>query len=111
MLKISMRRGREGGLFDPNTTRSIAGYMFNEFRFNDPLRMQLAGRIEQNEVKGTSPDLFIDETVNLVRDREFAPKSGAIGFLKDLPGDLVASVTGQYVERAPRYRIAVTRRA
>lgn len=94
--------GREGGLFDPNTTRSIAGYMFNEFRFTDTLRMQLAGRIEQNEVKGTSPDLFVDETTNLFRNREFTPKSGAIGFLKDLPGDLVASITGQYVERAPR---------
>ncbi len=94
--------GREGGLFDPNTTRSIAGYMFNEFRFTDTLRMQLAGRIERNEVKGMSPDLFIDETVNLFRNRDFTPKSGAVGFLKDLPGDLVASVTGQYVERAPR---------
>ena len=26
--------GAEGGLFDPNTTRSLAGYMFNEFRFD-----------------------------------------------------------------------------
>jgi iron complex outermembrane receptor protein len=90
------------GLFDPNTTRSLAGYMFNELRFNPTQRLQLAGRIETNQVKGASPDLFVDETVNIFRDRKFTPKSGAVGFLQDLPGDLVASATGQYVERAPR---------
>jgi iron complex outermembrane receptor protein len=90
------------GLFDPNTTRSLAGYMFNELRFNPTQRLQLAGRIETNEVKGASPDLFVDETVNIFRDRKFTPKSGAAGFLQDLPGDLVASATAQYVERAPR---------
>jgi iron complex outermembrane receptor protein len=94
--------GVEGGLFDPNTTRSIAGYMFNEFRFNDVQRMQLAGRIESSVVKGAVPDLFVDDTVNIRRDRAFTPKSGAIGFLQDLPGDLVASITAQHVERAPR---------
>jgi iron complex outermembrane receptor protein len=94
--------GVEGGLFDPNSTRSVAGYMFNELRFNDTQRMQLAGRIESNVVKGSVPDLFVDETVTIWRDRAFTPKSGAIGFLQDLPGGLVASVTAQHVERAPR---------
>lgn len=94
--------GIEGGLFDPNTTRSIAGYMFNELRFNDTQRMQLAGRVERYVVKGAVPDLFVDDSVNIWREREFVPKNGAIGFLQDLPGDLVASVTAQHVERAPR---------
>jgi iron complex outermembrane receptor protein len=94
--------GAGNGLFDPNTTRSLAGYMFNELRFNATQRMQLAGRIETNTVKGAVPDLFIDETTNIVRQRTFTPKSGALGFLQDLPGDLVASATAQYVERAPR---------
>lgn len=94
--------GAEGGLFDPNTTRSLAGYMFNEFRFNTTQRMQLAGRIEQNVVKGTVPDLFVNPDVGIWRDRQFTPISGALGFLQDLPGDLVASATAQYVERAPR---------
>jgi iron complex outermembrane receptor protein len=34
--------------------------------------------------------------------RNFTPKSAAIGFLQDMPWGLVGSVTGQYVERAPR---------
>jgi iron complex outermembrane receptor protein len=94
--------GLEGGLFDPNTTRSVAGYMFNEFRFNATQRMQLAGRIESNTVTGNVPDLFVNPDVNIWRDRSFTPLNGAIGFLQDLPGDLVASVTYQHVERAPR---------
>ncbi|MGE3145825.1 MAG: TonB-dependent receptor [Pseudorhodoplanes sp.] len=94
--------GVEGGLFDPNRTTSVAGYMFNEFRFTDMFRAQLAGRIESVSVKGTSPDVFVDPDVALQRDRAFTPKSAALGFLHDLPFGLIASVTGQYVERAPR---------
>ena len=94
--------GREGGLFDPNTTRSVAGYIFNELRFNETQRMQLSGRIESSNVKGTIPDFFVDPDVSLWRDRSFTPLSGAIGFLQDLPGDLVASITYQHVQRAPR---------
>jgi iron complex outermembrane receptor protein len=94
--------GAEGGLFDPNRTTAIAGFLFNEFRFTETFRMQVAGRIEQAHVTGAVPDLLIDPTVTIERDRRFAPKSGAIGFLKDLPWGLVASLTGQYVERAPR---------
>jgi len=94
--------GVEGGLFEPNKTTSVAGFLFNEFRFTDTLRAQVAGRIEQVNVTGAVPDVFVDPTVNIARDRRFAPKSAAIGVLKDLPGDLVGSVTAQYVERAPR---------
>ena len=71
-------------------------------RFNATQRMQIAGRIEQNVVKGSVPDLFVDPKVSIARDLAFTPKSAALGFLQDLPGDLVASATAQYVERAPR---------
>ena len=94
--------GAEGGLFDPNRTRSIAGYLFNEFAFNAASRMQLAGRIERVDVQGAAPDLLADPLASIARERDFTPKSGALGFLQNLPGDLVASVTAQYVERAPR---------
>ncbi len=60
--------GLEGGLFDPNTTHSIAGYMFNELRFNATQRLQLAGRIESNTVKGTVPDLFVDPDASIWRE-------------------------------------------
>lgn len=94
--------GVEGGLFNPNTTRSVAAFLFNEFRFTDALRMEIAGRVENANVAGSSPNLFVAPDINLTRYRNFAPMSGAIGFLRDLPGDMVASLTAQYVERAPR---------
>ena len=94
--------GAEGGLFDPNRTTSVAGFLFNEFRFTETLRAQVAGRIEEAHVRGAVPDLLVDPLLNIERDRRFTPKSAAIGFLKDLPWDLVGSVTAQYVERAPR---------
>jgi iron complex outermembrane receptor protein len=94
--------GVEGGLFDPNRTTSVAGFMFNEFRFNETQRAQISGRIEEARVTGSVPDLLVNPLVNIERDRRFTPKSAAIGFLQDLPWDLVGSVTAQYVERAPR---------
>ena len=94
--------GDANGLFDPNRTTSIAAYMFNELKFNDAFKMQVAGRIEHVHVDGSVPDLFADPNAIILRNRDFTPKSGAIGFLHNLPWDLVASLTGQYVERAPR---------
>lgn len=94
--------GVEGGLFEPNRTTTVAAYLFNEFRFTDMLRMQLAGRIENAVVKGASADVFVNPDVDLQRDLSFTPKSAAIGLLHDLPFGVVASATAQYVERAPR---------
>jgi iron complex outermembrane receptor protein len=94
--------GVEGGLFDPNRTTSVAAFVFNEFRLSETLRAQVSGRIEEARVKGAVPDLLVDPFTNIERDRRFTPKSAAIGLLKDLPWDLVGSVTAQYVERAPR---------
>ena len=78
--------GIEGGLFDPNRTTGMAGFLFNELRFNDRLRMQLAGRIERNTVKGSVPNLFVDPDVSVNRDLSFTPKSGAFGVLYDSAG-------------------------
>jgi iron complex outermembrane receptor protein len=100
--------GVAGGLFDPNQMTSVAGFMFNEIKFGDTLRMQVAGRIEQAKAKGSSPDFPVDfvpdgtDLVAVQRSADFTPKSAAIGFLKDLPFGVVASLTAQYVERAPR---------
>jgi iron complex outermembrane receptor protein len=94
--------GVEGGLYDPNRTTMVAGYIFNELKFTDWFKMQVAGRIEQDNVKGSVPDLVVDPLVNIDRNLNFTPKSGAVGFLHDLPWGMVASLTGQYVERAPR---------
>jgi iron complex outermembrane receptor protein len=100
--------GLAGGLFDPNRTTAAAGFLFNELRFTETLRMQLAGRIENVSIAGASPDFPADlipdgnELVSVARSRDFTPMSGAAGLLKDLPLGLVGSVTAQYVERAPR---------
>jgi len=94
--------GREGGLFDPNRTKSVAGFLFDEFRLSETSRAQIAGRIELVEVTGSFPNLLVAPGLPLPRNRNFAPKSGAVGFLQNLPGDMVASLTAQYVERAPR---------
>lgn len=94
--------GLEGGLFDPNRTKSVAGYLFNELKLSDSLRMQAAGRIEHIAVTGSTPNLFIDPNAVLYHSRNFTPKSLAIGVLQDLPLDMVASLTAQHVERAPR---------
>ena len=101
--------GVEGGLFDPNRTSSAAAYVFNELAFHPTLRAQVAGRIETVAIKGSVPDLFIDPSLPIDRDLSFTPKSGALGLLKDLPFGLVASITGQYVERAPRAPELVSR--
>lgn len=103
-----------GGLLDPNETRSVAGYVFNEFRFSDTLRAQVAGRIEHLTVDGTATNfpadflpvfgpgpVFIPPTTSPLT-RNFTPASVSAGVLQDLPYNLVASITAQYVERAPR---------
>ncbi len=100
------------GLFDPNKNTKVAGYIFNEFRFSDVTKAQVAGRIENASLSGTAP-AFVPDEFDLNVDpnaigpatavnRNFTPKSGSIGLIQNLPWDLVASVTGQYVERAPR---------
>jgi iron complex outermembrane receptor protein len=94
--------GVESNLFEPNDTRAIAFYLFHEFKLNETLRAQLAGRIEQVRVTGSTPDMTLDPNVGFAYDRNFTPKNIAFGLLQDLPLDLVASLTAQHVERAPR---------
>lgn len=101
--------GEAGGLLAPAETTSIAAFVFNELKFAPTWKAQLAGRIEYDAVNGT-PDIF-PASFNPVdgpaipgdkTSRNFAPKSVSLGLLKELPNDLVASLTGSYVERAPR---------
>ncbi|MBR0822154.1 TonB-dependent receptor [Bradyrhizobium liaoningense] len=96
------------GLWDPNNNTRVAAYAFNEFKFTDATRAQIAGRIEHVELHGTTPnfpaDYLPDGTpqVAIARNPSFTPKSGSIGLLQDLPGGMVGSITAQYVERAPK---------
>ncbi|WP_027516387.1 TonB-dependent receptor [Bradyrhizobium sp. WSM1417] len=96
------------GLWDPNNSTRVAGYAFNEFKFTDATRAQIAGRIEHVELHGTTPDFPADflpdgtPQAGIGRNPAFTPKSGSVGLLQDLPGGLVGSITAQYVERAPK---------
>ncbi|WP_456620433.1 TonB-dependent receptor [Bradyrhizobium sp. P5_C12] len=100
------------GLWDPNKNNRVAGYVFNELKFSETTKAQIAGRIEHVNLSGTTPafippvfDVNIDPASigpATSRNLNFTPKSASIGLLQNLPWDLVASITGQYVERAPK---------
>ncbi|MCA6120761.1 TonB-dependent receptor [Bradyrhizobium sp. WSM 1704] len=100
------------GLWDPNSNNRVAGYVFNELKFTDTTKAQVAGRVERVNLSGTTPE-FVPSVFDVAADPDsigpatarnlhFTPKSASIGLIQDLPYDLVASITGQYVERAPK---------
>ena len=89
-------------LLDPARTETVAGFIFEELQATKHLRLQAAGRYEQADVSGTGLELADPLNPQLVsRDEIFGPKSASLGLLYDLPFDVVARLTGQYVERAP----------
>jgi iron complex outermembrane receptor protein len=96
------------GLWDPNNNTRVAGYVFNELKFTDSTKAQIAGRIEHVDLHGSMPDFPADflpdgnPQVSIARNPSYTPKSGSIGLIQNLPGDLVGSITAQYVERAPK---------
>src|SRR5712671_5136803 len=96
------------GLWDPNRNTREAGYVFNEFKFSEQTKAQIAGRIEHVDLHGSMPDFPADflpdgnPQVSTARNPSYTPKSGSIGLIQNLPNDLVASITAQYVERAPK---------
>ena len=100
--------GPFSGLWDPSDNRHIAGYIFNEFKLSEGTKAQIAGRIEHVRLNGTTPDFPADflpggnPLVASQRNLEFTPKSISFGLIQNLPWDLVASVTAQRVERAPK---------
>nr|WP_245270074.1 TonB-dependent receptor [Nitrobacter hamburgensis] len=100
------------GLWDPNSNGRLAGYIFNEFKFSDTTKAQVAGRIEHVNLNGSTPSV-IPELFDLAADPgaigvatpralNFTPASASVGLIQNLPWNLVASLTGQYVERAPK---------
>lgn len=100
--------GEAGGLLAPSHTRTTAAFLFNELALTQTTRLQAAARIEQARVGGTA-SLFpagLDPAggapAEFTAVRNFAPMSASLGLLQTLPGGWVASLTGQYVERAPR---------
>ena len=99
--------GEAGGLLSPADTRRVASFLFNELALTDTLKLQAAGRIESVRVDGTAVDFpanFLpppDDPNSAQRSRGFVPMSASLGLRKELPWNVIASITGQYVERAP----------
>jgi iron complex outermembrane receptor protein len=63
------------GLFDPNKNTKVAGYAFNEFRFTETTRAQVAGRVERVDLTGTTPPIIpelFDLAANGYRPRQRA---------------------------------------
>jgi len=91
------------GLWDPNSNSRIAGYMFNEFKFSESTKAQIAGRIEQVNLSGIGREFDATGLIaSTAVSPRYTPKSASIGLIQDLPLDLVGSITAQYVERAPK---------
>ncbi len=94
----------EGGdsLLAPAETGSIAAFAFEELDVTSRLTLQVAGRIEHTEIDGSGRRDPLNAAVPLTAiGRDFTPTSVSLGGLYRLPGSVVASLNGQYVERAP----------
>lgn len=93
----------------PAHAQNAAAYIFEQYNINPTLKFQAAGRVERATVDGTAglfPADFLpvapgDEPVLDPRKRSFLPASVSAGFIQYLPWGIAASLTGQYVERAP----------
>jgi iron complex outermembrane receptor protein len=91
------------GLWDPNTNSRIAAYMFNEFKFNEQTKAQVAARIEQVDLSGTARFFPAPGVMTTMpASPSYTPKSVSFGLIHNLPWGLVGSLTAQYVERAPK---------
>ena len=91
------------GLWDPNSNRRIAGYTFNEFKFSEMTKAQIAGRIERVDLEGMARSFPAPGVlVSMPAAMGYTPKSASIGLIQNFAWDLVGSVTAQYVERAPK---------
>jgi iron complex outermembrane recepter protein len=96
------------GLWNPNNNNRVAGYVFNEFKFTDSTKAQIAGRVEHVDLHGSMPNFppdFLPDgnpQVSIARNPSYTPASGSVGLIQNLPYDLVGSITAQYVQRAPK---------
>ncbi|MCW5737754.1 MAG: TonB-dependent receptor [Enhydrobacter sp.] len=91
----------------PARTFSVASYLFEELEIAPKTRVQAAGRIEYVRVNGYAADFPPsnlpppDELSTTFAQRTFVPVNFSLGLLQDIPWDMTARVTAQYVERAP----------
>lgn len=93
----------------PAHAQNVAVYLFEQYQITPGLKFQAAGRIEHANIEGTAglftPDFLpapgFEEPLLQERRRTFLPGSASAGFIQSLPWGMEATLTGQYVERAP----------
>ena len=91
------------GLWDPNSNWRIAGYMFNEFKFSETTKAQIAGRIEQVDLSGMARSFdAVGNMTTTPASPSYTPMSASMGLIQTLPWNLVGLITAQYIERAPK---------
>ena len=77
--------------------------MFNEFKFSETTKAQIAGRIEQVSLSGIGRSFDAAGTMTSTpASPSYTPKSVSVGLIQNLPWDLVGILTAQYIERAPK---------
>ncbi len=109
--------GEAGNLIQPANTQTAAAYLFSELQLLPTTRIQAAARIEHARVNGNGanfPGDFLGASgveIDDPRTRKFLPVSASLGVLQELPFGFVGSLTGQYVQRAPRAAELYTRGA
>lgn len=92
--------GEGGELLAPTTSRSVAGFLFEEVPLGSSLSLQMAGRVEHATVEGTALDTASITEYAVTRD--FMPLSGSAGLVWNLDGGWVTSATFQAAQRAPK---------
>jgi iron complex outermembrane receptor protein len=99
--------GEASSLLAPTLSRGLAAYAFEELALTGSTRVQAAGRVEFASVGGTAagfPRELLpppDEPATNSTVRTFLPLSVSLGLLQDLPWDMVMSLSGLAVQRAP----------
>jgi iron complex outermembrane receptor protein len=99
--------GEAREFLEPARTFSVASYLFEELEITPRTRVQAAGRIEFVKVNGYAADIPRsnlpppDELSTTFAERTFVPINFSLGLLQDIPWNMTARVTAQYVERAP----------
>lgn len=89
-------------LLEPNHTRKIAAYLFEELKLGGPLTLLAAGRYEHVGVGGAfHADIANPDGTLADVSRSFDLYSGSIGARYELPLGLAARASLTYSERAP----------
>jgi iron complex outermembrane recepter protein len=85
----------------PTTTTEVAGFLFEEVKL-DPVRFQVGGRIEHQNVEIDSSDPTLTSLTSPdQKNQDFLPLSAAAGVVYNFAKDYVLALNLTYSQRAP----------